>query len=309
MKKIYWFEEIDSNDSAHIGEKGVRLAELKNNGVLIPDGFVISKDAFDEFIKENNLKQKAKHLLSTVNLENPESLKQVSTHIYDYFHKGNISSELKMEIFNAYSKLGGKFNDIYVYVIPSGNFHAYNHKKNIHDEVKGEASLIHSIKDYWASNFSELNILNSNNEDNFTKSLIIQKVVEPEKSGKIYTIDPENYDKEKIILKSMLGHYHDTVNLATLPDLYVLNKKDGRLIEKRETEQKIHTKKVGDTKKSLKVSKNQHSKKKLNEKEIEKLIEQAKLTEKLSYFPQEIDWVAEGINIYLIHTKPLTHTN
>lgn len=308
-KKIYWFEEIESHDSHHIGERGVKLAELKNSGVSIPDGFVISSNAFDEFLKDNMLEKKAKHLISTANLNDPNSLKQISDHIYKNFHDGEFNSEFIKDLYSAYKKLGGIVTDTHVKIIPSTAYHIHSHKPEVHDELKGEASLLQSIKDYWASNFSEMNILNTTNDAGFTKSLIVQRSIEPEKSGKIYTIDPENYDKEILIIKSMLGHYNEMQNLASLPDYYVINKKEQTVVEKREHIQKKATKKVGGEKKTTDISKKHHTKKKLTEKQLEKLINEAKLTEKLSYFPQEIDWIAEGQNIYIVHTKPLTHTN
>lgn len=181
---IYWFREISKEDLRHIGEKGVKLAELKRSGVSIPDGFVISSEAFDKFIKENDLDKKARHLIKTANRKDPNSLKQISKHIYKYFHEGKLSPDFQLDLFNSYKKLSGKLIDLHVKVMPSANAHTHAVKKNKHEEIKGEASLIHHIKDYWASNYSEINLLNSS-DSNFVKSIIVQESIEPEKSGKI----------------------------------------------------------------------------------------------------------------------------
>ena len=60
-------------------KKGVVFSELANTGIPIADGFVISKEAFDAFLRENNLKTKIDHLLKTLDHRHPESILQVSS--------------------------------------------------------------------------------------------------------------------------------------------------------------------------------------------------------------------------------------
>lgn len=310
VKNLYWFDEILKDDDHHIGEKGIKLAEFKKIGVSIPEGFVVSSVAFDNFLKENKLQTKANHLISTVNFNDPNSLKQVSNLINKYFQQGHLSSELKHELYSAYKEISGNLEDVHVKVFPSARGYSKYFKNEPNHEVKGEASLLHAIKQYWASNFSEINLLKSNDNNYQIKALVIQKSIDPQKSGKVYTIDPETYDKSKIVIKAKLGHFDDdNVNLVSLPDYYVIDKKDHKVIEKGETIQSRATKRINGNKKTISLKSSHSKKKKLTDNEIEKLIIEAKLVEKFSYFPQEIDWIAEGENIYLIHAKPITHNN
>lgn len=47
--------EISKENHALVGGKGANLGELVKGGFLVPSGFCITTEAFDLFIKENNI--------------------------------------------------------------------------------------------------------------------------------------------------------------------------------------------------------------------------------------------------------------
>lgn len=309
-KNIFWFKEIIDDDIHTVGEKGVKLSQFLKEGVTIPDGFVITSHAFDEFIRDNNLHTKAKHLISTADHKNPISVAQVSNHIKRYFNEGRLSREFKLDLYHAYKKLGNTLKDSHVKIFLSPISNAQSPKYQIsYDEVHGEASLIHSIKNCWSMNFSEINLIN--NHDNFShvKSLIVQEIINPEKSGKIFTINPNTYDKNTILIKTMLGEFTDQINLVSMPDIYEIDKKDYTIKSVEEVPQLKMKKRTGLDKKILNVSSGSKKNKELKKNEIDELIKQLKLVEKITYFPQEIDWSINKNKIYFTHIKPLTHIN
>lgn len=308
LSYIAWFNQIDHDDLHHVGEHGTRLGNLKRTGIPIPDGFILTSLAFNRFLEGNNLERKAKHLLTTLNHDHPSSLTQISEIIKKYFVESELPSDLKLDIYSAYKKLGGSLNDSHVKLIlsPLSSASILN-VSNFSPKVKGEASLIHKIKEYWAASFTNLNIAHNHNSPTFTKSVIVQKAIEPDKSGKIYTIDPFNKDKTKMIIRALYGHFEDKVNLVSIPDHYVIKKDTLELITKDSTPQLKMAKEDGAVRKVIDVPKNLRKQQKLFATEIGEIINNAKLIEKLSYFPQEIDWIINGKNLYITHTKPLTH--
>jgi len=307
-KNIFWFKEIIDDDLHIVGEKGIKFSQLMRQGINIPDGFAITSHAFDEFIRENKLNTKAKHLLSTANHQDPNSILQISSHIRKYFNEGTLSSEFKLDLYRAYKKLGGTLVDSHVKLMlsPINETHFLKTHKSI-DEVKGEASLIHAIKNCWSANFSEISLLNNHEKSNHIKSIIVQKILNPDLSGKIYTINPSSYDKNTVLIKSMLGEYSDQINLVSMPDIYTVNKKTHTIVSIEEVPQKKMKK--ADRKKIIDVPVKLNKRKKLKKEEIDMILKQAKTVENFTYFPQEIDWVIEKGKVYFIHIKPLTHIN
>ena len=137
MKKssqILWFPEIDKNDINLVGSLGKNLGEMVKAGFPVPDGFIVSSQAYFSFIKENNLTHRIEHLISTAHFERTESLMQVSAHIKKLILHGSMSEDFVKEIFFAYRKLSGllkKTNLVIRSSITTDNFN-----------VKGEANLL-----------------------------------------------------------------------------------------------------------------------------------------------------------------------
>ena len=59
MNFIKWFREIRITDVDSVGGKnastGEMISQLSPKGILIPDGFAITAQAYWYFIKENNI--------------------------------------------------------------------------------------------------------------------------------------------------------------------------------------------------------------------------------------------------------------
>ncbi len=300
-QNVVWLKQADKDDIFNLGSHGAKLGELSREGIPIPEGFIVTTHAFNNFIRENNLPLKAKHLLSTVNFNDPNSLNQVSQLIKKYFVLGNLSTNFKLDLYNAYKKLGGSMTDAKVKVTHSTTHDKPHHEKHKHiKDVKGESSLIQVIMDFWASNFSEINIIQNNHFRNSANSILVQKLIIPDLSGKIYTIDPINNDKSKIIIKATNGEFDEKVNLRTSPDHFEIDKKSHMLISSTLSPRNNKSSRF-----SILQRKNK-AKRTLLSNDIENLVNIAKLAEKFHYFPQEIDWSMEKGKIYFTNIKSLT---
>ncbi|HQT45247.1 MAG TPA: PEP/pyruvate-binding domain-containing protein, partial [Candidatus Micrarchaeota archaeon] len=55
MRFVKWFSEIDRNNIAEAGGKGANLGEMTKAGFPIPPGFIVTSNAYFEFIRLNNI--------------------------------------------------------------------------------------------------------------------------------------------------------------------------------------------------------------------------------------------------------------
>src|SRR6185312_7960082 len=95
------------------------VGEMTKAGFPVPPGVIVTSIAYREFLKENNLEIKIKHLLGTIDYSNPKTLENASRSIMHEIEKGKMSQALIQEIFSAYSKLGGALKDALVAVVSS----------------------------------------------------------------------------------------------------------------------------------------------------------------------------------------------
>ncbi len=318
QRNVVWFKDVGKEDIALVGGKGANLGEMTNAGFPVPPGFIVTSHAFFNFLKENNLERKIKNLLNTLNVDNSHSLKQVSDLIKKEVVSGQMSDELKKEIYLSYKALGGALDDSLVAVrssataedLPNASFAG---QQETYLNVRGETNLIIKIKECWASLFEERAMFyrHENKFDHVKVGIAVpvQKMVESEKSGVMFTIDPVTNDKTKIVIEAVYGLGEMIVQGQVRPDHYEVSKTTDKIISKEVSLQGKMLKKVGSANKEVRVSLLSRKRQKITDNQILELFKLGKKLEKHYYFPQDIEWAIEGNNVYLVQTRPITTIN
>lgn len=316
-KFVALFSEIDKNDVPLVGGKGANLGEMINAGFPVPNGFVVTSHAYYHFIQENKLDIKIKHLLSTTNFDHSKSLDQISMHIKKLVTDGVMSDELMKSIVSSYNKLGGALEYPLVAVRSSATAEdlanaSFAGQQETYLNVKGDAVLLQKIKEGWASLFDARAIF-YRHEQHFDHikvgiALVVQKMVESEKSGVMFTIDPVTNDKSKIVIEAIYGLGELIVQGEENPDHYEVKKSDFTILNKKSAQQIKMLKKVGATDKEVQLSKKDGGKQKISDKQIIELAKWGEKLEKHYYFPQDIEWAIENDEIFIVQTRSVTTT-
>ncbi len=316
-QNVVWFSDVSKEDIALVGGKGANLGEMTRAKFPVPNGFIATSNAYYKFIKENKLDIKIKHLISTINFNDSKSLEQVSIHIKKFIREGIISPELTKDILSAYSKLSGPFSHALVAVRSSATAEdlkgaSFAGQQETFLNVRGDAVLFEKIKEGWASLFDARAIFYRHNQKlDHTKvgiALVVQKMIESESSGVMFTLDPVTNDKSKITIESIYGLGELIVQGAENPDHYEVLKNDFSITNKKLSLQKIMLKKVGINNKEVKLSKNKGGKQKITDKQIIELAKIGAMLEKHYYFPQDIEWAIEKNKIFIVQTRAVTTT-
>lgn len=314
---VAWFSQIDKDDVSLVGGKGANLGEITRAGFNVPNGYIVTSNAYYDFIRENNLSVKIKHLLSTASLNDSKSLEQISSHIKNIIRKGTISEELIKEIISSYNKLSGSLDHALVAIrssataedLPNASFAG---QQETFLNIKGDALLLEKIKEGWASLYEPRAIFYRHQQKFDNKkigiALVVQKMVEADTSGVMFTIDPVTNNKSKIIIEAIYGLGELIVQGAVTPDHYEVNKDDLLVLNKKISPQKYFLKKQGAANKNVSLSKKEGGKEKLTDKQIKELAQIGKNIEKHYYFPQDIEWAIEKNKIYIVQTRAVTTT-
>ncbi len=204
---VVWFKELNKEDLRLVGQKGIILAELESAGVNIVPGFIVTSKAYFKFLRENNLEVKLKHLLSTVNYEDPRSILQVSKHIKKLITNSPMPIELAKTIVKNYQKIGGIINEPSVILTPTSTDKVHL-KDTVELIAKGDTHLLEKVKLAWADLHSEHSIADVRHIGVRGIAVIIQKQIVPEISGILYTIDPTNGNKDMIVIDHKLTKSH-----------------------------------------------------------------------------------------------------
>jgi pyruvate,water dikinase len=309
------FSAIEKDAISLVGEASLPYGELLHAGFAIPPGFVITSQAYFQFLKQNNLTTKIKHMLSTVNFDRPESLLQTSSYIRRYIKSGEISDDLIADIFGAYKELGGVFHQASVMIRTSEtSSHLFRpgeleHNITFHD-ITGESNVLLKIKEVWASLFEAHAIFRRQKNDisHFTAGMavIVQKLIPSEASGTLFTIDPILGNRNRIVIEARRGITEPGKNKPASPDQYIVSKADLLINKKTISEQTSLYRRAGPKVLSIKLTNSDSNKQKITDTMIEKLATLGRKLEHAFYFPQQVDWAIEKGKIYVVQAKPLT---
>lgn len=199
LKNKYGIEpQIAGNKAYHLN----RLYQLNYN---ICDGYILTADFFNQFLKYNYI---------DINDEN--IIYKIQTGNFDY------KSKIKLKhIFQQLVKHTGEL------IIRSSAIEEDSHKKSyagIFDSeisIKSYLDMISSIKNVWCSYFSSCVTVYQNNTTFNSMPVIIQEMFKCDKSGVAFTINPVTMNDE-IIIEACRGNNQKIISGDENAERYVI---------------------------------------------------------------------------------------
>ncbi|HSP12428.1 MAG TPA: phosphoenolpyruvate synthase, partial [Salegentibacter sp.] len=226
------FSELSLKDLPQVGGKNASLGEMFNElsseGVVVPDGFATTSEAFWSFLKENELDQKLKDLISDLDRENYENLSEIGTKAREFIKSAEFSTEFSEAIKKAYKELGDS-EHIPVAVrssataedLPEASF-AGQHDTFLN--ITGKKALLNAVKNCFASLYTDRAI--KYREDHgfahhdVALSVGVQKMVRSDTgcSGIGFSLEPESGFRNLIHLSGVWGLGETIVQGLVNPD-------------------------------------------------------------------------------------------
>ena len=314
---ITFFKDIDKGDISVVGGKGANLGEMVKADFPVPPGFAVTVSAYDLFLKENDLSAKISEILKSTDVNQPDQLNFASQKIEGIITSSPVPNDISREIINAYKTLSGKFKSAFVAVrssataedLPSASFAG---QQATFLNIKGESSLLVAVRSCWASPFTPRAIFYRTENKIFHEkvkiSVIVQKMIQSEVSGVMFTIEPVTNQKDRIVIEAIWGLGEMIVQGSVVPDRYVIQKNTFGILSKEISDQSIQLVKKGFKNKEIDVPKKIREKQKLSDEEIIKLAKIADRLQKHYFFPQDIEWAREGKDLFIVQTRPVTTT-
>jgi len=308
---VLWLSDVDKNDIPIVGGKAANLGELLRLEIPVPDGFVVDARTFRDFINSANLKTKIHALLQDLDVENTEELNRVSEEIRKMIREAKMPEDIEREIRKAYKELG---NDREVYVavrssataedLPDASFAG---QQDTYLNVKGEEEVVKKVKECWGSLFTPraiyYRVQKGFKHENVSIAVVVQKMVNSEKSGVMFTSHPVTGER-KCIIEAVFGLGEAIVSGLVTPDTYVYDRVERKLLEVKVAEKKFMiTRKNGNERVELGEKGKERV---LSDEEIVKLVDLGEVIEEHYGKPQDVEWAIEGGEIYIVQSRPIT---
>jgi pyruvate,water dikinase len=315
MKRIAAIADLTKNDIPIAGGKAANLGELVGAGFNVPLGFVLTTAAYDYFMQSNNLEGRIADSLKGVDIQSELALQAASAEIRKAFETSPMPLDLQEEILKEYSRMSKGKKPVLVAVrssataedLPTASFAG---QQDTFLNVGSQDDLLEKVRRCWSSLYTPRAIayrVTKNFEHSKVKlAVVVQKMVNSEISGIMFTVDP-NSEQPHIIIEAGYGLGEAIVGGQVTPDTYVVDKFHDKIINKRIAKQtwKFARGKTGETVKED-IPADMAGVQKMTDDQILELGEIGKQIEVHYARPMDIEWCIEDGTIYVVQARPVT---
>ena len=324
MPYCVWFKDLTKDSIATAGGKGSNLGEMVSLNLPVPNGFAVTAQTYKEFIERTRIKDTIQQFLQGLDIEDTDRLQQVAAQIQQLISSTPVPEDMAEEIMDNYELLGlqkgaqalVKSEDVFVAVrssataedLPSASFAG---QQATFLNVKGKENVVKAVCDCWASLFTARAIYYREKQKfDHAKVLIsalVQKMVNADKSGIMFTVNPATNRENEIVIEAIYGLGEMIVGGEVNPDLYIVDKntKEIRKTEIRKQEIGLFRNQAGLNEKKP-IAKEVQERQKISEKEVKELARIGKKLEEHYGRPQDIEWAIEKNEIFIVQTRAVT---
>ncbi|PSP74293.1 phosphoenolpyruvate synthase [Halobacteriales archaeon QS_3_64_16] len=309
---VLWLDDVRSGDIDAVGGKGASLGELKGADLPVPPGFVVGADSYRSFIETTGIEEE---LFAAVNVdpEDSKALAEAQSRAEELILGTEMPEALREEIEEAYSSL--EDGEAFVAVrssataedLPDASFAG---QQETFLNITGE-DLLERVKECWASLFTQRAIYYREQQDfdheRVDIAVVVQRMVDAEKSGVMFTSHPSTGAPE-LIIEAAWGLGEGVVSGSVSPDNYVIDRDSGAIEEVTLAEKKTMYTKDEETGETIETEApaEKREARVLNEEEIGDLIEIGERVEAHYETPQDVEWAIFENDVYMLQSRPIT---
>jgi pyruvate, water dikinase len=266
---LFWFEDEACRDVACAGGKGASLAAMTAEGLPVPPGFVIAARTLERSIDAGRVRA----LVHGGDHEAAAALVRTAEPPSD-------------EIADAYAKLGaGPVAVRSSACAEDSETASYAGQQETYLNVVGAEDVCRRVVDCWASFFSERALFYREQKgslDDLSMAVVVQRMVDPEKSGVVFTVDPVQGRRDRMVIEAIFGLGEQVVSGQATPDHYVVDR-TGELKRERIVNGGV-----------------------LTDDDLGRLAALGRSLEERFGSPQDIEWAMAGDELYLLQSRPVT---
>ncbi len=268
MIYIQKLEGITKSDFLMVGGKAVSIGELTQKNFAVPDGYVVTTEAYLDFLN------------------------------------GRVSLDLENQIFSNFDSLNVELVAVRSSALAeswTGQLETFVNvsRRELMNKVVSCWDSIHSAE---AQRFAaEKNLIGNQ----LLVAVIIQKMIQSAVSGVMFTINPMSRQTDEVLIEAGFGLGEYLVRGPVAPDSFQVDKKSlkikGRDIKVQETMMAF----VNGENQEVPVPENVKGKPSLSDEKIQELTKIAIDIEESSHAPQTIEWAVDNQNkIWILQSRP-----
>jgi rifampicin phosphotransferase len=292
------------------GGKGMNLVRLTRSGFAVPPGFIISTDAYREFVSANRWLPAILSGVADLSAEDASALERASAQIRVAFSAGKMPEEVESGIRAAYVDFENKpvavRSSATAEDLPDLSFAG---QQDTYLNIIGVEQLLEAVINCWSSLWTAraigYRIRNHIDHNEAALAVVVEEMVQSEASGVLFTANPLTGLRTESVIDATLGLGEALVSGQVEPDHYVVDTLNQRILTKTLGAKKISTR--GKTSGGVEtIEEAAEARQALDDENILPLAGLGQRIEKEYAFPQDIEWALAENKLYILQSRPIT---
>jgi pyruvate,water dikinase len=311
---ILWFKDISLDDRPRVGGKGGSLGELARARIPVPDGFVVTTNAFTLFLDELDARHGIRQKIAALDPTDVTTLNQVTADMRTLLMQAPLPDALAAELITQWQALG---DNLPVAVRSSATSEdseeaSFAGLQDTYLWQKTPEQILDALRRCWASLYNPESVAYRLKlalpEAQLAMAVVIQTMVNSRCSGVMFTRSPTTGDRSVITLEASWGLGSSIVSGEVTPDKFVINKVTSDISGRDVATKHIaHLPDDNGGVVEMPVKTEDQSRPCVSDEEVKALAAVARRVEKHYGLPQDIEWAIDGQdNILLLQSRPET---
>ncbi|MEY8732354.1 phosphoenolpyruvate synthase [Peribacillus frigoritolerans] len=306
------FREIDKTKQMVVGGKGMNLGECSRiDGILVPEGFCVTTEAYKRVIGENDELHQLLDQLAVQKVDERKRISEISRKIRDLIEGIEIDKGIEEDIDRCLLTFGFE----HAYAVRSSAtaedlpFASFAGQQDTYLNIKGKDAILQHISKCWASLFTDRAVIyrmqNGFDHRKVYLSVVIQRMIFPQASGILFTADPVSSNRKVLSIDASFGLGEALVSGLVSADNYKVQ--EGRIVEKKISTKKlaIYARKEGGTVEK-EIDPGQQVLSTLSDEQVLGLERIGRKLEAHFGCPQDIEWCLVDDTFYIVQSRPIT---
>jgi pyruvate,water dikinase len=266
---LVWFADAACREAGLAGGKGASLAAMTAAGLPVPPGFVVCAHVLERSVDRGALLELAR----AQDHQGAQALVRRA-------------DPPRAEIAEAYERLGGGPVAVRSSAAAEDSEAAsFAGQQETYLHVEGAADVAARVVDCWASFFSDRAMFyraRKGSLEDLGMAVVVQQMVEPDKSGVLFTVDPVARRRDQMVVEAVFGIGEQVVSGEVTPDHYVTDRA-GAVKRDRLPNGGV-----------------------LTPEELAELAALGRGLEERFGLPQDVEWAIRDERVYLLQSRPVT---
>lgn len=328
MGFVVRFAALGRDDLELAGGKGANLGELVRAGLPVPPGFVVSTDAYREFVETHGLAGPIGELAGSIRTaagadqaaagadqaeSAPAAAEEASTRIQALFAAGAIPDGTAKDIVEAYRALAdgrpvAVRSSATAEDLPGASFAG---QQDTYLNVRGPEALLDAVRRCWGSLWTAramgYRARQGIEPDAVSLAVVVQEMVAADAAGVMFTANPGNGRRTEAVVAAAWGLGESVVGGSVNTDDLVLDKASGRVLTRRVADKTVWTVPEPDGGTAERpVPEERRRTPVLDDVTAAELVGLGTRIEEHFGAPQDVEWVRADGRFQIVQARPIT---